>query len=133
MKRNGLAIFVSMLALACLSGPLRAQVKPQVQITTVRAGIPPGPLAGNEDVFRRGPMFKAGHWTPVLVTLEGKGKFDAAELSVQVADSDDLLNEYTVKLPQLEFTSDSPSYTVLTYARPSKADSTMTIRLRSAG
>jgi hypothetical protein len=133
MKRNSLAAFFSILGLAFVSSPLWAQAKPQVQIVTVRAGMPPGPLAGNEDTGRRSPMFKAGHWTPVLVTLEGKGKVDAAELIVQSTDCDDMLNDYAVKVPQIEFTQAEPSYSVLTYARPGKSDNAITVRLRAGG
>src|SRR5690349_11068755 len=67
-------------------------------ITNVRIGIPPGPLAGDEDAGRRAPMFKAGHWTPILVTIEGREDLENAELVVQALDSDDVLNEISTPL-----------------------------------
>lgn len=133
MKCPRLAVMAAFVILGIVSERSAAQVKPQVQITAARAGFLAGPLAGNDDVARRSPMFKAGHWTPVLVTLEGKGKIDGAELVVQVSDCDDVNNDYAVRLPQIEFSAEAPSYPVLTYARPGRNDSTVTVSVRRNG
>src|SRR5262245_18127940 len=40
-----------------------------LELVSVRVGIPPGPLVVDEEAGRRtDSLFKAGHWTPVLVT-----------------------------------------------------------------
>ena len=102
-------------------------------ITSVRIGIPPGPLAGDEDAGRRAPMFKAGHWTPILVTIEGREDLENAELVVQALDSDDVLNEISTPLGTVKFSAESPSLSTIVYARPGKTDGPITITLKSKG
>jgi len=103
------------------------------EIVNVRVGIPPGPLVGDDDLSRREAMFKAGHWTPVLVTIQGKGQLEGADLVAQTVDSDDVLNEFVVRLPSLEFSAEQPQYNVVTYVRPGKMDSPVNVSLRVKG
>src|SRR5262245_15601600 len=98
-----------------------------------QVGIAPGPLAGDEDAGRRAPMFKAGHWTPILVKVSGKDDLENAELVVQTVDSDDVLNTNTVSLGTVKFTAEAPSFTTVVYARPGKTDSTISVSLKSKG
>src|SRR5207249_885018 len=58
--------------------------------TRLQIGIAPGPLSGDEDLGRRAPMFKAGHWTPILVKIAGRDDLENTELVVQTVDSDDV-------------------------------------------
>ena len=47
-------------------------------------------------------VFKAGLWAPVSVDFQvGDDPLPNAELSVECADSDDVQNTYTIKLPPL--------------------------------
>src|SRR5262249_55983679 len=105
-----------------------------VEIVSVRVGIPPGPLVGDEEIGRRtDPLFKAGHWTPVLVTIAGKTQIEGADLVVQTIDSDDVFNEYAVRLPVLDFSADQPHFQVVTYVRPGKMESPVNVSLRVRG
>ncbi len=106
----------------------RAAIKDNLQV-----GIPPGPIGGDDDVGRRAPMFKAGHWTPILVTIEGKDDLENAELVVKTVDSDDVFNTNAVSLGTVKFTAEAPSFTTVVYARPGKTDSTISVTLRSKG
>src|SRR5258708_15613493 len=101
--------------------------------TRLQIGIAPGPLSGDEDVGRRAPMFKAGHWTPILVKITGRDDLENAELVVQTVDSDDVLNTNTVSLAAVQFSAEAPSLTPVVYARPGKTDSTITVTLKSKG
>ncbi len=103
------------------------------KIALVRVGIPPGPLVGDNDAGRRDSLFKAGHWTPVLVTIEGKDRIAGAEIVVQSVDSDDTFNEYARPLPVLDFTGEQHSYTATTYARPGRMDAPINVSLRVNG
>src|SRR5262245_948176 len=127
MKRLLTTVLVGFLT----ASPALAQIKPEVKVVNVRAGVPLGPMAGKEDSYRPGPMFKAGHWTPVQVTVEGKGSFTDVDLTVRFADSDELLSDYTLRIPVLEFSAEQVARSFVTYARPSKADSPLFVRLRS--
>jgi predicted small secreted protein len=116
---------------ACNRGPAGAGSNAKVQIKSVQIGIKPGPVPASEDSLRRAPLFKAGHWTPVVVEIEGKGKLENAELVVEVIDADDVLNNYRTKLPVLEFSAEQPTHTLLTYARPGKIDGPINVSVRS--
>src|SRR5262249_51952899 len=105
----------------------------EAKITNVRAGLPSGPMAGKEDTYRGGPVFKAGHWSPILVTIEGKGSLTNVELTTQFVDPDGVLGEYTVKIPVLEFTAELASKNILTYARPAKSDVPLVLQLKVDG
>src|SRR5579864_2579813 len=105
----------------------------KVQLKNVQVGLKPGPMPGNDDPLRRYPLYKAGMWTPVLVEIEGKGKLDETELVVETTDSSDILNNYTIKLPPVEFSAEAPTVQVVSYARPGKPDSNVTVYLRTGG
>ncbi|HEV3145806.1 MAG TPA: hypothetical protein VGZ47_18095 [Gemmataceae bacterium] len=128
----GLA-FVLLFASACNRGPSAGGARGKVQLKNVQVGLKPGPLSGSDDPLRRYPLYKAGLWTPVLVEIEGKGKLDESELVVETTDSSDVLNNYTIKLPPVEFSAEVPSVQAVTYARPGKPDSNVTVYLRSGG
>ena len=61
------------------------------KIVSVRRGTP-GPMAGKEDTYRIGPMFKVGHWTPVPVA-EARAR-SRRGTDRPPADADDLLSDY---------------------------------------
>src|SRR5262245_36197366 len=124
---------VLLFALACNRAPSSGDGRSKVQLKNVQVGLKPGPLAGSDDPLRRYPLYKAGLWTPVLVEIEGKGKLEEAELVVETTDSSDVLNNYTVKLPPVEFSAEAPTVQVGSYARPGKPDSNVTVYLRSGG
>jgi hypothetical protein len=125
---------VLLFALACNRGPTAGgDGRSKVQLKNVQVGLKPGPMPGNDDPLRRYPLYKAGMWTPVLIEIEGKGKLDEAELVVETTDSSDVLNNYTVKLPPVEFSAEAPTVQVVSYARPGKPDSNVTVYLRSNG
>src|SRR5262245_44380068 len=108
-----LPIFVAGVASCNRAGSGGGGAKP-VEIVSVRVGIPPGPLVGDEEAGRRAdPLFKAGHWTPVLVTIAGKTQLEGAELVVETVDSDDVFNKLAVKLPVLDFSAGEPQFQIL--------------------
>src|SRR5262249_31910445 len=63
----------------------------------------------------------------------GKSQLEGADLVVQTVDSDDVFNEYAVKLPVLDFSAEQPQFQILTYARPGKMESPFTVSLRARG
>jgi hypothetical protein len=128
----GLIAIVALGTVSC-SRVARSGSSARASIVSVRVGIPPGPLGGDEDVGRRAPMFKAGHWTPILVTLEGRDDLENAELVVQTIDSDDVLNEISTPLGTVKFSAETPVMSTMVYARPGKIDSNITVTLKSKG
>src|SRR5437773_2603196 len=124
--RFSAAISLALVSMALLTPRLPAQSKGAVQITAVRVGFLPGPLLDKDDLYRRGPMSKAGQWTPVYVTVEGRQPIKDAVLIVQSIDSADDQNGYPVKVPLVEFTAEAPSHTFVTYTRPGKVDNAVT-------
>lgn len=114
---------------ACNREPGMSSV--QVQIKNVQIGLKPGPIPTNEDTLRRAPLFKAGHWTPVFVEIEGKGKLENADLVVEVIDADDVWNTYRRPLEVIEFSVEKPTWSFVTYARPGKIDSPINVYLRN--
>jgi hypothetical protein len=128
-----LALVVVGVASCNKAGPGGGGAKP-AEIVAVRVGIPPGPLVGDEDAGRRtDTLFKAGHWAPVLVTIAGKSKIEDADLVVQTVDSDDVFNDYAVRLPVLDFSAEQPQFQVVTYVRPGKMESPVNVSLRVRG
>lgn len=126
------ALILALVSLAaCNRGPGGGSGGAEVQIKDVQIGLKPGPIPTSEDSLRRSPLFKAGHWTPILVEIEGKGKLENAELVVEVIDSDDVLNNYRRRLEVVDFSAENPTYTFVTYARPGKIDSPINVYLRS--
>jgi hypothetical protein len=132
-RHRVLALLAAILLFGTTSCRQASSSGPAVSISGVRVGILPGPLVNDEDAGRREPLFKAGHWTPVLVTIEGKDKLEGAELVVQTVDSDDTFNEYARPLPVFDFTNEHPAYTVVTYARPGRMDSPINVSVRAKG
>ena len=124
---------LALMAALVAVGPVAAQSKPQFEFKDVRAGFIPGPLAEKEDIARRMPMFKAGQWTPVYVTIEGKGALRDAVLTVQSVDSAEDLNDYPMPIPLVEFSAESPVHTFLTYTRPGKIETAISVRLQANG
>ncbi len=102
-------------------------------IASVRVGIPPGPLSGDDNASRITPLFKAGRWMPILVTLEGKDDLENAELVVQTVDSDDVYNEISTPLGTVKFSAEVPTVSTVVYGRPGKTDSNVTVTLKSKG
>lgn len=121
---------IATLALALLapSAALGQKLK-RTQITAdPRVGFQAGLLAneGGKEY-----LFKAGLWAPVSVDIVvGDEPLPGAELSVESADSDDVQNTYTVKLPAL---NPGQAVTVNTYVRVGSRGGELMTRLTQAG
>src|SRR5262245_21006910 len=115
-----------------------AQSRDKVSFRSIRVGYPPGPhTASPEEAMagQRPPNFKAGAWTPVIVDVQNTGKYDPAAdgpafVSVEVPDSDDTLNSFTVPLPPFDEGGSSTAYL---YTRPGSRYSDITVRVQAKG
>jgi hypothetical protein len=103
-----------------------------LKIISVRVGIPIGPRQGDDDPGRSAePLFKVGHWTPVVVTLAGTGQVEHAKLVVQTTDCDDVLNDVILSLPRLDFSIEKPQHKLLTFCRPGKSNASITVTIET--
>src|SRR5262245_20170780 len=106
----GLIVLLAFGAASCDRASKAGGGRATIEENKFQVGIAPGPLAGDEDTGRRAPMFKAGHWTPIVVRVAGKDDLENAELVVQTVDSDDVLNTNTVSLGTVKFSAEAPSF-----------------------
>lgn len=115
-----LAVLLTLPALA------DAQRAPRVKIDAVRFGLPC-------DNWENTPQFRAAYWVPVYIDLtagpEGFKK-DQAWVVVEVPDSDEIGNTYSVPVPPAE---PGESFTVLAYTRPGSAYINLSVSVRSEG
>ena len=91
-------------------------------ILNVKVGFTPGPHIARpeEGINERSPMFKSGGWTPVSVTIQNTGKYDAGRdgpitVSVEVSDTDDTSNVYSAPLPPFD---DGGTSSACVFTRP---------------
>jgi hypothetical protein len=121
------------------AGPVVAQTgREKVSFRNVRIGFPPGPHTATPDeamLGQRPPMYKAGAWTPIIVDVQNTGRYDPATdgpatVSVDVSDSDDTLNTYSVPLPQFD---EGGSASAILYTRPGSHYADITVRIQAKG
>ena len=116
----------------------RADRARKVSFRNVRIGFPPGPHTATPDeamLGQRPPMYKAGAWTPIIVDVQNTGRYDPATdgpatVSVDVSDSDDTLNTYSVPLPQFD---EGGSASAILYTRPGSHYADITVRIQAKG
>lgn len=93
-----------------------------------RIGFQAGLLANESG---KSYLFKAGLWAPMSVDfIVGDDPLDKAELSVECADSDDVQNTYTIKLPPLK---SGQSFTANTYVRVGSRGGEIVTRITQGG
>lgn len=124
---------IAALALALLPSALLAQEQPKrLKKTTITADPRIGFQAGLANTGGKEYLFKAGAWAPVSVDIMvGDDPLENAELSVEVADIDDVQNTYTVKLPRS--VKPQQSITVNTYVRVGSRGGEMMTRVTQGG
>lgn len=116
------------------SGTAQAQRVPRVKIEHVRYGFPAGIQPdGETGDWESTPLFKLGVWTPVYISLTAgpQGfKKDEAQVVVESADSDEVVNNYSVPVPPVE---KNETFTVLAYTKPGSAEKGITVRVLIEG
>jgi hypothetical protein len=112
------------LVFACLAlSPLHAEESRPLTIEDIRIGFP----------AQDGRRCRPGSWCPVQVDLRSGSEAiprDGYELAVETADSDDVLGQYVVSVPEIK---GDTSATVRTYYRPGNRTASLkaTVRKKS--
>lgn len=132
--RHALAACLAVSVTLMSSGIGQAQRVARVKVEHVRYGFPAGIQPdGETGDWESTPLFKLGVWTPVYVSLtagpQGFRK-DEAVVVVESADSDEVVNNYSVPVPPVD---KNESFTVLAYTKPGSAEKGITVRVLSEG
>jgi hypothetical protein len=116
------------LALLAPSAAFGQKLKRTMITADPRIGFQAGLLANEGG---REYLFKAGLWAPVSVDIVvGDEPLPGAELSVESADSDDVQNTYTVKVPAL---NPGQAITINTFVRVGSRGGELVTRLTQSG
>src|SRR5262245_42867224 len=126
---RGILTAALMLALLAPSMALGQRLK-----RTTFTGDEKNPRIGFEEGLGQGGreyVFKAGMWAPVSIDFQvGDDPLPNAELSIESADSDDVQNTYTIKLPPLK---PGDAFTANTYVRVGSRGGELVSRITQNG
>lgn len=113
---------------AALAQKLKRTTFTGTETKNPRVGFEAGLLANESG---KDYLFKAGLWAPVSVDFQvGDDPLPNAELSVECADSDDVQNTYTIKLPPL---TAGQNFTANTYVRVGSRGGELVTRITQGG